>query len=85
MHAKLPVVFSTFIRRREHLFIVVDEYGGGAGVITLEDVIETILGLEIVDETDETPDMQELARRLIDARRRGRPRPDAETREPHAG
>ncbi|MHC5113097.1 MAG: CNNM domain-containing protein [Planctomycetota bacterium] len=76
-HAKLPAVFRTFLERREHLFLVVDEYGGSAGVITLEDVIETILGLEIVDETDATADMQALARRLVDARRRGRPPSDA--------
>ena len=73
MLAKLPVVLRTFLQRRDHLFVVVDEYGGSAGVITLEDVLETILGLEIVDETDDAADMQALARRLIDAHRRGHP------------
>ncbi len=67
--AKLPAVLRRFIERREHLFIVVDEYGGSAGVITLEDILETILGLEIVDETDDAPDMRELARRLVTAHR----------------
>jgi CBS domain containing-hemolysin-like protein len=71
--ARLPTVLSTFLERREHLFIVIDEYGGSAGVITLEDVLETILGLEIVDETDDVEDMPDLARRLVAAHRRARP------------
>jgi CBS domain containing-hemolysin-like protein len=44
--------------------LVVDEYGGVKGLLTLEDLIETLLGLEIVDEGDEEVDMQKLARRL---------------------
>ncbi|MEM7227462.1 MAG: hemolysin family protein [Planctomycetota bacterium] len=75
--ARLPEVLRKFIERREHLFIVVDEYGGSAGVIALEDVLETILGLEIVDETDSTDDMQVLARELVAAHRRARPLEDA--------
>jgi CBS domain containing-hemolysin-like protein len=46
-----------------HLFVVLDEYGGMAGVVTLEDVLEELLGSEIVDETDLVVDMRELARR----------------------
>lgn len=68
--AKLPHVLQEFVRRREHLFLAVDEYGGSAGVVTLEDVVETLLGLEIVDETDTVDDMQELARQLLARRRR---------------
>ncbi len=56
-------ILDEFIKRREHLFLVVDEYGGTAGIVTLEDAIETLLGVEIVDESDSIEDMQEYARR----------------------
>ncbi|MFT5691507.1 MAG: CBS domain containing-hemolysin-like protein [Oceanicoccus sp.] len=61
---KLPVqkLLDMFIKNREHLFLVEDEFGQTAGVVTLEDAIETLLGREIVDETDAVEDMQELAR-----------------------
>ena len=49
--------------KREHIALVVDEFGGMAGVVTMEDVIETLLGLEIMDETDGAEDMQILARK----------------------
>ena len=50
------------MRERSHLVFVQDEFGGTAGLVTLEDVLETILGAEIVDEHDEVEDMRELAR-----------------------
>ena len=50
-----------FIKRREHLFLVADEYGGTEGIVTLEDAIETLLGVEIVDEFDPVEDMRQYA------------------------
>ncbi len=76
--AGLAAVLETFLQRREHLFLVVDEYGGTAGIVTLEDVLETLLGVEIVDETDPVEDMQQLAKRLVhdQQRRSERSAPD---------
>jgi CBS domain containing-hemolysin-like protein len=56
--------FDEIQRRRTHILLAVDEYGGVEGILTLEDVLETLLGLEIVDESDTSVDMQKLARRL---------------------
>jgi CBS domain containing-hemolysin-like protein len=50
-----------FIKRREHLFLVVNEYGTMSGIVTLEDAIETLLGVEIVDEYDSVTDMRQYA------------------------
>ena len=60
--ARTSRLLEEFIQRREHLFAVVDEYGGFAGIVTLEDVIEEIVGQEIVGEFDPAVDMQERAR-----------------------
>ena len=61
---ELPVyrLLDRFIREQAHLFLVEDEFGQTAGIVTLEDAIETILGREIIDESDAVADMQELAR-----------------------
>jgi CBS domain containing-hemolysin-like protein len=59
----LDKLLVKFLESRMHLFVVLDEYGGMSGVVTLEDVMEEILGSEIVDETDQVVDMRELARR----------------------
>lgn len=59
--AQLTSVLFDFFERRKHLFVVVDEYGGVTGVISLEDIIEEIVGREIMDESDQTLDMRELA------------------------
>ena len=58
----LDKVLSDFLELHQHLFAVLDEYGGLAGVISLEDVLEEILGREIVDESDVVADMREAAR-----------------------
>lgn len=55
---------ETFIESNSHIMMVVDEYGGVEGILTLEDLLETLLGDEIVDEGDQAVDMQQLARRL---------------------
>ncbi|MGD2076052.1 MAG: CNNM domain-containing protein [Gammaproteobacteria bacterium] len=60
----LSRAFDAFLRQRAHIMMVVDEYGSIEGIVTLEDLLETLLGLEIVDESDATIDMQALARRL---------------------
>lgn len=71
-HRRIPALLDTmslndaleeFLREHTHIILVVTEYGSVVGVVTLEDVLETLLGLEIVDEKDKTRDMQELARR----------------------
>ena len=60
--APLHLILIDFFDRRQHLFIVVDEYGTMTGVISMEDVLEEIVGQEIIDESDKTQDMRELAR-----------------------
>jgi len=70
VHESLPLseLFDRFLEKREHIALVVDEIGGMEGIVTMEDVLETLLGLEIVDESDRTEDMQVLARRKWEAR-----------------
>ncbi|MEM7581759.1 MAG: CNNM domain-containing protein [Acidobacteriota bacterium] len=58
----LQKLFERLMHQRAHILLVVDEYGGTAGVVTLEDLLETLLGLEIMDEADAVQDMQEYAR-----------------------
>ena len=57
------VLLNEFIKHRQHIFGVVDEFGGLIGIVTLEDVVESLIGKEIVDETDLEEDMQAFARR----------------------
>jgi len=56
------LLFNQLLERKEHMSIVVDEYGGLSGIITTEDIIETLIGLEIIDETDKVVDMQKFAK-----------------------
>jgi CBS domain containing-hemolysin-like protein len=58
----LHELFDRLLNERTHMALVADEYGGTEGLVTMEDVVETLLGLEIVDEVDKVQDMQELAR-----------------------
>ncbi len=55
--------FEELMKKQEHIAIVVDEYGGFAGVVTMEDLVETLLGMEIIDEVDTIEDMQKMARK----------------------
>jgi CBS domain containing-hemolysin-like protein len=59
--APLDRIFIDFFERYQHLFVVVDEYGSVTGVISMEDILEEIIGREIVDESDKTRNMRELA------------------------
>jgi CBS domain containing-hemolysin-like protein len=69
--APLNRILVDFFDRQQHLFAVVDEYGSMTGIISMEDVIEEIVGREIIDESDKAQDMRELARsRNIENKRR---------------
>lgn len=59
----IPALFEKLVESRNHLASVVDEYGTVSGLVTMEDVIETLLGLEIMDESDNVSDLQHQARK----------------------
>ena len=63
----VDLALDRFLGSKQQILAVLDEFGGTAGVVTMEDVIETLLGEEIVDELDEHEDMRELAREQADA------------------
>lgn len=58
----VTIIWEKLLEKKEHISIIIDEYGSLRGIVTLEDVIETMLGFEIVDEKDEVVDMQEYAK-----------------------
>lgn len=57
----VAAVLDQFLKRKEHMFLVISDYGSTVGLVTLEDAIETLLGVEIVDEFDSVEDMQAYA------------------------
>jgi len=72
LNANIPVskALDMFINKKDHMFLVRDNYDQTEGIITLEDCVETILGVEIVDESDSTEDMRELAKRRMKQNRK---------------
>ena len=72
VNENIPVskLIDMFIVKKEHMFLVVDSYGQTEGVVTLEDAVETLLGVEIVDELDTNVDMQEVAKTKMKELRR---------------
>ena len=64
VHSNDPLdkVLAEFISTKMHLFVVLDEFGGFEGVITVEDILEEIIGQEIMDEDDEIPDLRQYAK-----------------------
>jgi len=72
LNENIPVskALNVFIKKKEHMFLVLDNYDQTEGLVTLEDCIETLLGLEIMDESDTTADMRKLALRQMKAKRR---------------
>ncbi|MBQ7738780.1 MAG: HlyC/CorC family transporter [Desulfovibrionaceae bacterium] len=68
----LDVVLQQMLKCRMHLFCVVDEYGGLSGVVSLEDVLEEMIGSEVMDESDAVADMQALARAKTNPFRQGK-------------
>jgi CBS domain containing-hemolysin-like protein len=59
----LPELFKRLTKERQHLFMVTDEFGSIVGLVTMEDLFETLLGHEIIDESDKVADLQDLARK----------------------
>lgn len=64
----IPSLFEKLVENRNHMALVVDEYGSVSGLATMEDVIETLLGLEIMDESDNVSDLQLMARKSWESR-----------------
>lgn len=65
---EIPKLFDELVSSKNHMSLVVDEYGSVSGLVTMEDVIETLLGLEIMDESDNVADLQMMARKSWETR-----------------
>ena len=78
LHENIHVAkaLNMFIQKKEHMFIVHDSYNQTEGIVTLEDCIETLLGLEIMDELDTTADMRKLALNKMKAKRKVKAKED---------
>jgi len=78
INENVPVskALDLFIAKKEHMFLVTDNYDQTDGIITLEDCVETVLGVEIMDESDTTEDMRELAKRQMKLKRKMQERVD---------
>jgi CBS domain containing-hemolysin-like protein len=70
VHESTPLskVLDEMLNHRSHILLVIDDYGGVDGIVTLEDVVETLIGIEIVDEADTIEDMRQLARQKWEER-----------------
>ena len=65
----VSAIWQRLLEKKEHISIITDEYGCMRGIVTMEDVIETMLGVEIVDECDTTEDLQAEARKKFSGHR----------------
>ncbi len=72
INENIPVsmALDLFIKKKEHMFLVQDSYDQTEGIVTLEDCVETILGVEIMDESDSHADMREVAKQKMRIKRR---------------
>lgn len=64
----LPALFNAFIEKRLHISLIIDEYGDIQGIITLEDIFECLLGVDIIDERDGTLNMRQKAIQMAQQR-----------------